>query len=152
MPSLPARFNAILLAALMAAPPAFSADPPPETTSQPGFAPTTVVTPLRDPAAAPVPAPAAPAAPARQPIPAGPMPHVALILPLSSPILGRVADALRQGFLAAGEVAGKSALPVRVYAAVDDGPAAVELCRKAQEEGAVLVGRIAIPWIENARP
>jgi outer membrane PBP1 activator LpoA protein len=67
------------------------------------------------------------------------MPHVALILPLSSPILGRVADALRQGFLAAGEVAGANALPVRVYAAVDDGPAAVELCLKAQEEGAVLV-------------
>ena len=142
LPSLPARFNAILLAALLAAPTAFSADPPPETTTQPGFAPTTVVTPLRDPAAAPVPATAAPATPAtsaRQPIPAGPVPHVALILPLSSPALGRVADALRQGFLAAGEVAGKSALPVRVYAAVDDGPAAVELCRKAQEEGAVLV-------------
>jgi len=86
-----------------------------------------------------VPAPAAPAAPAREPIAAGPMPHVALVLPLSSPILGRVADAVRQGFLAAGGVAGRGALPVRVYAALDDGPAVVELCLKAQAEGAVLV-------------
>lgn len=67
------------------------------------------------------------------------MPHVALILPLSSPILGRVSDALRQGFLAAGKVEGQNALPIRVYAALDDGPAAVELCRQAQEVGAVLV-------------
>jgi outer membrane PBP1 activator LpoA protein len=64
---------------------------------------------------------------------------VALILPLSSPSLGRLADAVRQGFLAAGEVAGRNALPVRVYPAVDDGPAVLELCRKAQDDGAVLV-------------
>jgi outer membrane PBP1 activator LpoA protein len=132
-PSCP-RFNAFLLAAWLAAPPAFSADAPPETTTPPGLAPTTVVTPLRD---AP-PAPAAPA-PARQPIAAGPAPHVALILPLSSPSLGRLADAVRLGFLAAGEVAGRRALPVRVYPAVDDGPALLELCLKAQGDGAVLV-------------
>ena len=132
-----ARFNAILLAAVFAAPPAFSADPPPETTSPPTFAPTTVVTPLRDAPAAP-PAGAL-SAPERKPIAAGPVPHVALILPLSSPTFGRVADAVRQGFLAAGKVAGVNALPVRIYAAIDDGAAVLELCRKAQAEGAVLV-------------
>ncbi|MCW5591445.1 MAG: penicillin-binding protein activator [Burkholderiales bacterium] len=138
MPSPFARIDAILLAALLAAPPAFSADASPETTTPSGLAPTTVVTPLRDPSQPPPPA-AAPAAPARAPIPAGPAPHVALILPLSSPALGRVADAVRLGFLAAGEVAGRNALPVRVYPAADDGPAVLELCLKAQREGAVLV-------------
>jgi hypothetical protein len=144
LPASFARFNAILLAALVAAFPAFSAEPPRETTP-PALAPSTVVTPLRDPASPPRPpapaaseSPAAPA-PARQPIPAGPAPHVALILPLSSPALGAVADAVRQGFLAAGEVAGANALPVRVYAAIDDGAAVLELCRRAQSEGAVLV-------------
>ena len=69
----------------------------------------------------------------------GPAPHVALILPLASPILGRVADAVRLGFIAAGEVAGRNALPVRVYSAIDDGPAVLDLCLRAQQDGAVLV-------------
>jgi outer membrane PBP1 activator LpoA protein len=134
LPSSRARFTAFLLAAVVAAPQAFSADAPPETTAPSSLAPTTVVTPLRD-------APAAPAAPApaRQPIAEGPAPHVALILPLSSPALGRLADAVRQGFLAAREVAGRGALPVRTYPAVDDGAATLELCLRAQREGAVLV-------------
>ncbi len=138
MPTPCARFNAFLLAAALAATPAFSADAPPETTAPSGLAPTTVVTPLRDAPAAPAPPGPAPA-PAKAPIAQGPAPHVALILPLSSPALGRLADAVRLGFLAAGEVAGRNALPVRVYPAVDDGPAVLELCRKAQREGAVLV-------------
>lgn len=104
-----------------------------------GFAPSTVVTPYRD---AP-PAPGLPegpvAPPAREPIAAGPAAHVALILPLASPALGRVADAVRQGFLAAVEAAGREALPVRVHAAADDGPAVLERCRAAQADGAVLV-------------
>lgn len=134
MPSSRARFTAFLLAAVLAAPHAFSADAFPETTAPSSLAPSTVVTPLRD-------APAAPAAPApaRQPIAEGPAPHVALILPLSSPALGRLADAVRQGFLAAREAAGAGALPVRAYPAVDDGPATLELCLRAQREGAVLV-------------
>jgi hypothetical protein len=64
---------------------------------------------------------------------------VALILPLASPSLGSVADAVRQGVLAAAEVAGKNALPVRVYATTDDGAAALAACQKAQKEGAVMV-------------
>ena len=137
MPSPSARFNAFLLAAVLAAPQAFSADAIPETTAPSSLAPTTVVTPLRDAPAAP--APAAATAPARQPIAEGPAPHVALILPLSSPALGRLADAVRQGFLAAREVAGRNALPVRTYPAVDDGRATLELCLQAQRAGAVLV-------------
>jgi hypothetical protein len=136
LPSPRARFNAFLLAAVLAAPPAFSADAPAETTAPGGLAPTTVVTPLRDAPPAP---PPPPPLPARAPIPEGPAPHVALILPLSSPALGRLADAVRQGFLAAGEAAGRGALPVRVYPAIDDGPATLELCLRAQREGAVLV-------------
>jgi uncharacterized protein len=64
---------------------------------------------------------------------------VALILPIASPLLGRLADAVRQGFFAAAEVAGRNALPARVYATADDGPAVLESCRKAQQDGAVLV-------------
>ena len=139
LPSPFARFNAILLAAFLAAPPAFSADPPRETTLPSGFAPSTVVTPLRDAPASPVTPAAVPAQPVRQPIPAGPAPHVALILPLASPALGRLADAVRQGFLAAGEVAGRNALPLRVYSTIDDGPAVLESCQRAQKDGAVLV-------------
>ena len=82
---------------------------------------------------------AAAPAPAKAPIPEGPAPHVALILPTTSPLLGRVADAVRQGFFAAAEVAGKNAVPVRVYATADDGAAALAACQKAQKDGAVLV-------------
>lgn len=148
MPTSSSPVNALLLAALFAASPAFSADEPRETTLPSGFAPSTVVTPLRDPSAPPVPpAPPVPAAApkpgdapaARVPIPAGPLPHVALILPLASPSLGRVADAVRQGFVGAAEVAGRNALPVRVYATADEGASALEACQRAQQEGAVMV-------------
>jgi outer membrane PBP1 activator LpoA protein len=149
LPSSFPRFNAFLLAALVAAPQAFSADPPRETTSQPGMgpspaarqprealppelAPTTVVTPLRD-------APPAPEARKPVPIPEGPAPHIALIVPVASPVLGQVADSVRQGFMAAAEVAGRSGVPVRVSATPDDGASVLEACRKAQKDGAVLV-------------
>ena len=79
------------------------------------------------------------AAPAKTPIPEGPLPHVALILPTASPLLGRVADSVRLGFFAAAEVAGKSAVPVRVYSTADDGAGALAACQKAQRDGAVLV-------------
>jgi outer membrane PBP1 activator LpoA protein len=87
---------------------------------------------------APVPGDKA-AAPAKAPIPEGPAPHVALILPTASPLLGRVADSVRQGFFAAAEVAGRNAVPVRVYSTADDGAGAIAACQKAQRDGAVLV-------------
>lgn len=146
LPSSFARLTAVLLAALVAAAPAFSADPPRETTSQPAFAPSTVVTPMRDAPPAPLPRADQPAAPgdkpataAKAPIAEGPAPHVALILPTASPQLGRVADSVRLGFFAAAEVAGKNAVPVRVYSTADDGAGAIAACQKAQLDGAVLV-------------
>lgn len=153
-----ARFNAILLAALLAASPAFSADPPRETTSPSQSPAAPVATPLTQvplPSASPdrttapaasapaqpaaIPAPAPAPVPKREPIAEGPAPHVALILPTLSILLGSVADAVRQGYFAASEADGRNALPVRLYATADDGPAALESCRKAQKDGAVLV-------------
>ena len=162
LPSPFARFNAILLAALFAASPAFSADPPRETTSPTQPPAASVATPLTQvplPTARPerttapaAGAPAQPSAPAqptttpasapvpkREPIAEGPAPHVALILPTLSALLGSVADAVRQGYFAASEADGRNALPVRLYATADDGPAVLESCRKAQKDGAVLV-------------
>jgi len=139
------RFNAILLAvfALLVVP-AFSADPPTGTTTAPqpsatdvpdidpatGLARTTVVKPLAD--APPVNAPAL-----RAPLAA--RAHIALILPMSSPALGRLADAVRQGFSAAAEVAGREAPPVNVTAIDNETAGLVEACRAAQAAGAVLI-------------
>ena len=47
-------------------------------------------------------------------------PHVALLLPLESPSFARHADAVRQGFLAAARVQGRSAPPLRVYPVDED--------------------------------
>jgi outer membrane PBP1 activator LpoA protein len=121
--------------------PAFSADAQPGTTylSQAltprddeidpatGLARSTVVRPLRD--VAPVPDP--------QRIAAPPKPHIALILPTTSPALGRLANAVRQGFTAAAEVDGKEAPSVTLVAIEAEGPALLEACRNAQ--AAVLV-------------
>ena len=64
---------------------------------------------------------AAPAAPASgAPAVAPSTDAIALVLPLDSPLYGRAADAVRQGFLAAAGVAG-SASRVHVFAHGDDG-------------------------------
>jgi len=136
------RFNASFLFALAAmASPAFSADPPPGTTPQDdidpatGLARTTIVRPLSD---APVATPEARRPPA--PLPTGPgRPHIALILPTASPTLGKLADAVRQGFMAAAQVGGKDAPPVSVTAIDNEGMALLDACRQAQVTGALLV-------------
>jgi uncharacterized protein len=128
------RSNALFLAlAIVAmAPPAFSADDIDPST---GLATTTTVRPLRDAPATPEPPQFGPAPP-----PAVAKPHIALILPIASPVLGRVADAVRQGFVAAAETAAsKTAPPVVLMNVNDDGPAMLEACRKAHSMGAVLV-------------
>lgn len=144
LPILVSRFNAFLLAAGLAAGSAFSADPAPGTTAQPapapapaGLAPDTVVTPLRDAPSVP----GAPGAPVSGPVPIPDVPiaHIALILPLSSPTLGRVSEAVRQGFFAAHEAAGRNAIAVRMTATIDDGPSLLPACLSAQRTGAVLV-------------
>jgi uncharacterized protein len=145
------RFNAILLAVLASlVVPAFSADPPTGTTAAPapaattdandidpatGLARTTVVKPLGD----------VPAVPSVAPKPAAPMrsAEIALILPTASPTLGRLAEAVRQGFSAAVEAAGREGPPVNVTAIDNEAAALLDACRAAQASGArIVVGGI----------
>ena len=136
------RFNASLLFALVVmVPPAFSADPLPGTTPQEdidpatGLARTTIVRPLID---AP-PVPEARRSPSPLQVTGAARPHIALILPTSSPALGKVADAVRQGFMAAAAVGGKGAPPVHMTAIENEGQGLLDACRNAQSTGAVLV-------------
>ena len=139
------RFNAILLAAFASlVVPAFSADPPKGTTPVPAAAPieagdidpatglarTTVVKPLAD-VAAPATAAPRPVAPRTG--------QIALILPTASPTLGRLADAVRQGFAAAVDAAGKEGPSVTVTAVDNETSALLEACRAASASGSVLV-------------
>jgi hypothetical protein len=66
-------------------------------------------------------------------------PHVALLLPLASPAFGRHADAVRQGFVAAANAAGKSAPPVRIYPVNEDTLNVLTIYEQAVESGAQLV-------------
>lgn len=136
------RFNAILLAIAVVASPALAADPPASITfpsreeidPATGLARTTVVRPLGGAPPAPgtkvATPPALPAAPARA--------HIALILPTSSPALGKLAEAVREGFMAAAQVQ-KDSLPIHVSAIDNEGAALLEACRNAQRAGAKLV-------------
>ncbi len=101
-----------------------------------GLARTTVVRPYND-TSLPRQAQPAQAGPPR-PIATAP-PHVALILPIASPALGRLADAVRAGFMAAESVAGKESLPVVVTAIDNEDAALTAACRQSQENGAMLV-------------
>ena len=133
------RFSAILLLVFATlASPAFSADPPPGTTLPEddidpvtGLARSSVVRPLLD--APPVPGPR----PLARPIVA--RPHVALILPTANPALGRLAEAVRAGFMSAVEAAGREGVPVTVTAVDNEATALVEACRNSQAAGALLV-------------
>jgi outer membrane PBP1 activator LpoA protein len=71
--------------------------------------------------------------------PAPPVPHVALILPLASKAFGKVADAVKQGFLAGAVAEGRNAPAFRIYEAADDTAALAALYRKAAADGAVLI-------------
>ena len=142
------RFNALLLFLAFAIPPAFSADPgvatrnivvaqqapPEEIDPATGLARSTVVRPLREYPAARPPGPA----PAEA-IAATGRPHIALILPTTSPTLGRVADAVRLGFIAAVEAAGKDSPPVTFMPIEAEDQRLLDACRAAQRAGAVLV-------------
>jgi len=154
------RFTAVFLATLAVfVSPAFSADAPTSTTTrariigplpppvpqdeidpETGLSRSTVVRPLRDLPAAPMAAPVPRAAPAGPAVP-GPSArgHVALILPTASPVLGRLAEAVRQGFAAAVQVAGRDAPPVDLLAVDNEGPALLAACRQAQAAGSILV-------------
>jgi outer membrane PBP1 activator LpoA protein len=162
------RFNALLLLFIATASwPALSAERPPCTSTPTcwppveipyrhadempleidpvtGLATSSVVRPLRDapvagrPALAPVPGlPAAPGA--AKPPPVLGRPHVALILPIASPSLGALAEAVRVGFTAAASIEGPEAPPVIVTAVENEGMALLDACRQAQAAGAFLV-------------
>ncbi len=141
------RFNALILLVLFAIPPAFSAEPgvatrnivvaqqePPEDIDPAtGLSRNTVERPLREfPAARPAPLP--PAA-----IPIEGRPHIALILPTTSPTLNRVAESVRLGFVAAVEGGGKESPPVTFMPIENEGQNLLDACRAAQRAGAVLV-------------
>jgi len=133
------RFTAILsLAFASMVSPAFSADAPPGTTFLPddidpatGLARSTVVRPL----GGTVPTPDA----RRIMPPSVSRPHIALVLPTASAALGRLADAVRQGFMAAHEIGAREAPPVVVTATENEGQALLDACRHAQDTGALLV-------------
>jgi outer membrane PBP1 activator LpoA protein len=143
--SLPmSRFTALLLLALASSLPAFAAEQgivtrieriAPEADIDPdtGLARTTVVRPLRD----------ATGSTEGKPVPIEPAvagkPHIALILPTASPTLGRLAEAVRLGFVAAAQVAGRDAPPITFTPIESEGAPLVEACRAAQRAGAMLV-------------
>jgi outer membrane PBP1 activator LpoA protein len=113
-----------------------------------GLSRSTVVRPMRDlpefpgarpPAAGPATTPnATVTAPARAP--AGPPhAHIALVLPIGSSALGKLAEAVRNGFAAAAKVGSKDAPPVEVMDVPDEGAALLDACRQAQANGALLV-------------
>jgi uncharacterized protein len=141
------RFNAILLVVLASVlTPAFSADPPKGTTTAPapaapidaadidpatGLARTTVVKPLAE-----VPGVAPPATKLATPPPPA---DIALILPTTSASLGRLADAVRQGFSAAVDAAGKEGPAVNFTAIDNETAGLLDACRAAQASGARLI-------------
>ena len=64
------------------------------------------------------------------------VPHIALLLPLTSRTLGKVADAFRLGFLAGAEADGRNAAAYRIYPSDDEGASLSTQYRKAVAEGA----------------
>jgi hypothetical protein len=66
-------------------------------------------------------------------------PHIALILPLTSKTFSRIADAVKQGFVAGADAEGKSATPYRIYPADDESASLARMYRKAVAEGAIAV-------------
>jgi len=86
---------------------------------------------------APATAPQPPLAPVT-PDPYG-VPHIGLLLPLNSATFGRLAEAVRNGFLAAAKVQGSEPLPLRVYAVGDDPAEIVASYATALSGGARLV-------------
>jgi len=64
---------------------------------------------------------------------------IALILPLASKSLGRVADALRNGFIAAADVSGRDKFVPQIYITDDDAGDLATHYRKAVNDSAVAV-------------
>ena len=67
-----------------------------------------------------------------------PAPHIAVLLPLQSPVFGDAANAVRNGFLASARY-NKQALPIRFYSDFDENTSVVAAYRQAIANGAVAV-------------
>jgi uncharacterized protein len=67
------------------------------------------------------------------------IPHIALVVPTASKTFGRVADAVRMGFVAAATAEGKSAHAYRIYSSEDDTAGLAASYRRAVNEGAIAV-------------
>ena len=66
-------------------------------------------------------------------------PHIALIVPTTSKTFGKVADAVKQGFIAGATADGKTAPPYRIYSADDEAGTLAALYRRAAAEGAIAI-------------
>jgi uncharacterized protein len=66
-------------------------------------------------------------------------PHIALIVPTTSKTFGKVADAVKQGFIAGATADGKTAPPYRIYAADDEAVTLALQYRRAAAEGAIAI-------------
>jgi outer membrane PBP1 activator LpoA protein len=104
--------------------------------------PATAAAAAEKPAAAETIAATPPAAVESVPLPAPPVlptvkpfPHIALLLPLQSPVFGPSADAVQQGFMAAINPK-RLLLPVRVYSNFDENSGVVAIYRQAIANGA----------------
>jgi outer membrane PBP1 activator LpoA protein len=94
--------------------------------------------PAGEPAVAIMPAEVKPAPPPALPpvLPTEtPFPHIALLLPVQSPVFGASADAVRRGFIAALNPRSQ-AMPVRVYSNFDENSGVVAVYRQAIANGA----------------
>jgi outer membrane PBP1 activator LpoA protein len=100
-----------------------------------GLTPVPPVTAVETPAAV-MPSEVRPAPPAPPVLPTEkPFPHIALLLPLQSPVFGSSADAVQQGFMAAIDPK-RLLLPVRVYSNFDENSGVVSVYRHAIANGA----------------
>ena len=71
--------------------------------------------------------------------PKKPLPHIALLLPLASRTFGRVADAVKQGFVAGAEADGRNAAPYRIYTTDDESVSLAAQYRRALADGAAAI-------------
>ena len=95
------------------------------------------VSPAQEAAAAIMPSEVKPALPPVLPT-EKPFPHIALLLPVQSPVFGASADAVRRGFIAAVNFRTQT-MPVRVYSNFDESSGVVAMYRQAIANGAQAV-------------
>ena len=68
-----------------------------------------------------------------------PEPHIALLLPLQSPIFGQSANGVKEGFIAATKHEQALPLDIKIYATSDDPPDILNSYQQALNAGATIV-------------